>query len=83
MNRNNTGIALKDVNGETFYSVGRAEHREIVKLEDMSKDLKDALIASEDKDFYKHGGFNVLSIVRAAFTRVGGGSIITTSRLRI
>lgn len=77
MNRNNTGIALKDVNGETFYSVGRAEHREIVKLEDMSKDLKDALIASEDKDFYKHGGFNVLSIARAAFTRVGGGSTIT------
>ena len=77
MNRNNTGIALKDVNGETFYSIGRAEHREMVRLPDISEHMKNALIAGEDKDFYKHGGFNVFSIMRAAFTRVGGGSTIT------
>lgn len=77
MNRNNTGIALTDVNGKTFYATERAEHRDIVKLADISKDMQNALIASEDKDFYKHGGFNVFSIVRAAFTRVGGGSTIT------
>lgn len=77
MNRNNTGIVLKDVNGETFYSIGKAEHRDIVRLDDISKHMKEALIAAEDKDFYKHGGFNVLSIARAAFTRVGGGSTIT------
>lgn len=77
MNRNNTGIVVKDINGETFYSIGRAEHREIVKLADISKEMKEALIASEDKDFYKHGGFNILSIARAAVTRVGGGSTIT------
>lgn len=39
--------------------------------------MEHALIASEDKDFYKHGGFNLFSIMRAAFTRVGGGSTIT------
>ncbi len=77
MNRNNTGLALTDVNGKAFYSVGRAERRELVKLDSISKDMKNALIASEDKDFYKHGGFNVLSIVRALFTRVGGGSTLT------
>lgn len=77
MNRNNTGIVLTDVNGKTIYSTGRAEHREIVKLADISKDMQNALIASEDKDFYKHGGFNLFSIIRAAFTRVGGGSTIT------
>lgn len=77
MNRNNTGIVLKDVNGKTFYSQGRAEHRDVVKLADISVYMKNALIASEDKDFYKHGGFNLFSIIRAAFTRVGGGSTIT------
>ena len=77
MNRNNTGIVLTDVNGKVFYSTGKAEHRDLVKLNDVSKDMKNALIASEDKDFYKHGGFNLFSILRAAFTRVGGGSTIT------
>lgn len=77
MNRNNTGIVLKDINGNTFYSQGRAEHRDVVKLADISVNMKNALIASEDKDFYKHGGFNLFSIIRAAFTRVGGGSTIT------
>lgn len=77
MNRNNTGIVLTDVNGKTIYSTGKAEHRDLVKLADISEDMKNALIASEDKDFYKHGGFNLFSIMRAAFTRVGGGSTIT------
>lgn len=77
MNRNNTGIALTDINGKSFYSVGRAERRELVKLDGISKDMKNALIASEDKDFYKHGGFSIVSIFRALFTRVGGGSTLT------
>lgn len=77
MNRNNTGIALTDINGKTFYSVGRAEHRNLVELDGISDNMKNALIASEDKDFYKHGGFSLVSIVRALFTRVGGGSTLT------
>ncbi len=77
MNRNNTGIVMSDKNGKVFYSVGRSEHRTMVPLNDMPEHLKHALIASEDKDFYNHGGFSILSIFRAAFTRVGGGSTIT------
>lgn len=77
MNRNNTGIVLTDKDGKPFYSIGRAEHRKLIPLSEISESTKKALIASEDKDFYKHGGFNVFSIFRAAFTRVGGGSTIT------
>ena len=77
MNRNNTGIALQDTNGKAFYSVGRAEHRNDVALANISDSMKKALIASEDKDFYKHGGFNPLSILRALVTRTGGGSTLT------
>ena len=77
MNRNNTGIVLLDKNGKTFYSIGRAEHRTEVPLDKISDNMKNALIASEDKDFYKHGGFSIVSIFRALFTRVGGGSTLT------
>lgn len=77
MNRNNTGIVLEDMNGEAFYSVGRAEHRSQVPIDQISPSMKNALVASEDKDFYKHGGFSITSIFRALFTRVGGGSTLT------
>lgn len=77
MNRNNTGVVFKDYNGETFYSVGRAERRELVDLDDISDHVEQALIASEDKDFYEHSGFNLFSIARAAVTGYGGGSTIS------
>lgn len=77
MNRNNTGIVLEDTNGKSFYSIGKAEEREQVKLEDISDEMKHALIASEDKDFYKHGGFSLGGYLRAAITGVGGGSTLT------
>ena len=84
MNRNNTGIVLNDVNGKPFYSIGKAEHRNLVPLDQLPKDLQHALIASEDKDFYKHGGFNLGSIFRSLWTNLVmrsasayGGSTIT------
>lgn len=77
MNRNNTGVAFLDKDGGTFYSIGRSEHRNMLGLEQINDNVEQALIASEDKDFYKHGGFNILSIFRAALTRYGGGSTIT------
>ena len=75
MNRNNTGIVLTDVKGKTFYSIGRAEHRKLVPLSDISDDMEHALIAGEDKDFYKHGGFNVASIARAILTNISAGDL--------
>lgn len=77
MNRNNTGIVLQDREGEAFYSIGRAEERRLVPLEDISDHVEEALIATEDKDFYEHSGFNLFSIGRAAITGYGGGSTIS------
>lgn len=77
MNRNNTGIAFTDRNGKVFYSIGKAEHRTLVPLSGISDDMKHALLASEDKDFYNHGGFSIVGFVRAAVTGVGGGSTLT------
>ena len=77
MNRNKTGIVLTDNTGKEIYSIGNVDRRNMVPLGEISDDMKHALIASEDKDFYKHGGFNLLSIFRAAVTRHGGGSTLT------
>lgn len=83
MNRNNTGIVLKDKNGEVFYSTGRSQTLKLVPLSDISDNVKKALIASEDKDFYEHKGFAPLAILRAFYNNLvarevtGGGSTIT------
>jgi 1A family penicillin-binding protein len=83
MNRNNTGIALLDRNGEVFYNVGRSKPHELLPLDQISDTTKKALLASEDKDFYKHGGFSVGGILRAIYGTVidrpeyGGGSTLT------
>lgn len=73
MNRNNTGVVLTDKNGETFYSVGRAQHHELVPLSDISDTMKHALLASEDKDFYNHGGFSFDSILKALYGNIVAG----------
>ena len=55
-----------------------------VSLDNMSPELIDAVIATEDTRFYKHKGFDIIGIGRAAFQYVvnggqisGGGSTIT------
>lgn len=77
MNRNNTGIVLYASDGKTeVYSTGRAEHRKLVPLSKISSPVKEALVAAEDKDFYDHSGFSVLSTLRAVYGYLlnGGGS---------
>lgn len=75
MNRNNTGVVLRDVHGETFFSTGTAEHRELVPLENISIHMQRAVIASEDRNFYEHRGFSLLSTLRAVYGYAlsGGG----------
>ena len=70
MNRNNTGIVLTDAKDKVIYSVGNAERRNLVQLKDISENMKKALIASEDKDFYKHSGFNVFSLWPLPLNRI-------------
>jgi penicillin-binding protein 1A len=53
-----------------------------VPLDKISTYLKQAVIAAEDKDFYKHGGFSITGFIRASFNNLfgkttQGGSTIT------
>jgi membrane peptidoglycan carboxypeptidase len=55
----------------------------------IAQDMKDATIAIEDKDFYKHGGFDVRGILRAGVNDVfgtggrQGGSTITQQLIKL
>ena len=73
---------LYDINGEliTEYSV---ERRSFLTLDKIPIDLQNALLAMEDKDFFKHWGISLKGIARAILRDVlhrkvkQGGSTIT------
>lgn len=73
MNRNNTGIVLYDQHGEEFYSLGTAKHRELLSLDAISDSTEQALLSSEDKNFYNHSGFSLPSILKALYANITSG----------
>lgn len=71
-----------DRNGEVLYDFYSEERRDPVGIDEIPEALKQATIAVEDKDFYRHQGFDVLTIVRIPYNylfrqRVIGGSTLT------
>lgn len=73
---------ILDRSGETLYNVYVNQRRNPVGLSDIPLYLRQATIAIEDKNFYKHKGFDVFGILRG-FTRIftrgyaQGGSTLT------
>src|SRR5205807_6932182 len=63
-----------------IYPAGN-EDRVLVRLRDVPKHLVDALIATEDRKFFSHMGFDPRALARAAASvfsgRMQGGSTIT------
>ncbi len=67
-----------------LYEVYGTKNRSIIGFDQMPASIKDATIAIEDKNFYHHGAFSALGILRAAFVDIfhrgsflQGGSTIT------
>lgn len=84
MNRNNTGVELLDINGQAFYSSGTSKPLTRLKADEISKVTTDALISSEDKEFYKHSGVSLRGLIAALYANVAsrdatayGGSTLT------
>lgn len=73
---------ILDKNGIVLYSIYKDYNRLYIPLKDIPKTLREATISTEDRDFYRSGGFSVKGYVRAiidnlVFRRVTGGSGIT------
>ncbi|WP_324615298.1 transglycosylase domain-containing protein [Nesterenkonia sedimenti] len=68
--------------GETVIATFFAENREPVSYDEISQDMKDAIIAIEDERFYDHGGVDAQGVARAAVitltsSRQQGASTLT------
>jgi membrane peptidoglycan carboxypeptidase len=66
-----------------LYELYGDQNRSIIKFDEIPANAKNATIAIEDKDFYNHGAFSFVGILRAAFidvthrSKAQGGSTIT------
>jgi 1A family penicillin-binding protein len=84
-NQPNLSTKILDRNGKLLYKFYENENRTWVPLDKIPKDLIEATIAIEDKDFYKHHGLSFKGLVNAVFynfkkneeDKPRGGSTIT------
>ena len=74
---------ILDRNGKLLYNIYVSENRTIIPASDIPLVVKQATISIEDKEFYKHGGINLVGGVLRALKEtlsgkgLEGGSTIT------
>lgn len=71
-----------DRNGTLLYTIYGNKNQTFVPLSQIPKNLQNATIAIEDKDFYNHGAIDIRGITRAFYStifhkQVQGGSTLT------
>ncbi len=80
--RDGFSTRIFDRNGLLLYDLFESERHIPLSINDVPDTLKKATVAIEDKDFYKHGGFDIMTLVRIPYNlvfrqRVVGGSTLT------
>ncbi len=64
-----------DRNGTLLWEdKGDGDYKLVIDDSGLNQYIKDATVAIEDKDFYKHGGVSASGLTRAVFNNIGGGS---------
>ncbi len=56
-----------------LYDLYKDQQLTYVDSDKVSKNMKNAMVAIEDKDFYRHGGFDVKGIARSVVNNASGG----------
>ena len=72
--KNANQFYIYDDNDELVYQ--GSGNNEWVSLDDISPNLINAVLSTEDKNFYKHHGFDYLRIIKAMYTNIRSGSIV-------
>ncbi|MDJ0718504.1 MAG: penicillin-binding protein 1A [Prochloraceae cyanobacterium] len=67
---------IYDIKGKLLARLHGEENREIVKLSDVSPELKRAVLAIEDSHFYQHQGINLYSMGRAFVSNWKHGEVV-------
>ncbi len=75
-----TSVVL-DRHGEVVAELHAEEHRYVVALDEVSRIMQQAVVATEDRNFYRHTGLDPIGITRAAYRNLRGdrqgGSTLT------
>ena len=66
---------IYDVKGKLLASIHGEANREVVPLDRISPELKRAVLASEDGDFFSHHGINPKGVGRALLTNSAAGGV--------
>lgn len=66
---------IYDIKGKLFSSLHGEANREVTPLDKISPELKRAVIAIEDSNFYYHKGINPISVGRALVVNYQKGSV--------
>ncbi|HVF69127.1 MAG TPA: PBP1A family penicillin-binding protein [Xanthomonadales bacterium] len=76
INRGKTGLTLQTRDGETFFTFYQPKEITYVPVSGMPKNLQEAVIATEDKNFYTNPGFSIRGIGRAFVVNLFAGKIV-------
>lgn len=72
------GLPINGANGYHLYDseelAFNGDDNEWVKLDNISKNIRNATVSIEDKNFYKHLGFDYLRIIKALMINVKSGA---------
>lgn len=70
---------ILDREGNLLYEIidPNAGRREYVKIADISPFMVAAIVATEDKDFYSHPGFDLIAIARATIQNLSAGETVS------
>jgi 1A family penicillin-binding protein len=78
---------IYDRKGELLYTIFTNENRTQIPLEEIPKEVQNATISIEDKDFYRHGAVDLRGIARAVVANASGkptqgGSTLTQQLIK-
>src|SRR4030067_1252288 len=73
---------IYDRNGKLLFDIYREKDSTFVPLSEIPKDMQEATIAIEDRNFYNHGAIDIRGITRALYSivfhkQIQGGSTLT------
>lgn len=70
------GLSVFDRNDKLVCVVQQGENKEPISIDRMSPNIRNAMIAAEDHNFYKHFGLDLFGIARATMTNIKAGRIV-------
>ncbi|MFP4318246.1 MAG: transglycosylase domain-containing protein [Phormidium sp.] len=67
---------IYDINGQLLLSIHDEANREVIPFEEISNNLKLAVLAIEDSHFFVHQGINPGAVIRAALANLESGETV-------